>query len=152
MLKFIGNLFSKALWGSVFGFVKQYAQIIVAVLLIAFGMHYSNLRNNHKTLKADYKELQANNNTLISEKIQLHEEIFRVREQFLKDSLEFQKRVVEFQTLIQQLQARNKATETKLKEKDRYVSELESGLICKTIKVNWLGKKTVTVGKCEDED
>lgn len=152
MLKIIGKLFSKALWGSVGGFIKQYAQIIVAILLFAFGVHYATLRSNHKSLKKDYEELTVTNKTLLSEKAQLQGEVIILKDQFKADSLEFQKLVIEFQTLIQQLQTRNKASEAKAKERGDYAKELESGLLCKTVKVGLFGKKTVTIGKCEDEN
>ena len=142
-MKFVLKLFSKTLWGSVFGFVKQYSQIIFAVLLFAFGVHYATLKSNHKELKKEFKILETRKIKAEAQVDSLAAVILSVKSDRLQDSVSFSQRVAEFQTLIQQLQKKSK-------DREAYIKELESGLMCKTVKIGLFGKKTVSIQKCED--
>jgi hypothetical protein len=144
-MKFIFKLFSKTLWGSVFGFIGQYAKIIGAVLLFAFGVHYATLKSNHKNLKSEHKILKADKEKLENAKDSLNVVISTLQSKGLQDSTNFTSRVTEFQTLIQQLQKKSK-------DREVYVKELESGLLCKQIKIGLFGKKTVTIAPCEPDN
>lgn len=156
LIKFL-SIAGKLGIGGIWKPVVNIAVFVIIGLLLYLGFNvawnqvtYAN--KHYKALSLENSELQNKNSDLKDKINRTVIALDSTKKAKTADSLEFQKRVVEFQTLIQQLQARNKAAETRIKEKETYISELESGLFCKTVKVGLFGKKTVTIGKCEEEN
>lgn len=154
--------------GSSFGLVgiwKHLVNIIATVLFLFVvyltintawnGVTYANkhykkaisardqCKSDNDSLKNMVDNQQFEINDLYSTMARMRNDSVSLKRRIADDSVFHKKQIEQLQILIKEINAGSKA-------KDSQIIELQSGLMCKVVKVGLLGKKTITFERCED--
>lgn len=100
-------------------------------------------KEDNDILRNSVENLQFTINDLYSGISRLRADSIALRGRIADDSLFYRKQIEQLQLLIKEINTKSKA-------KDEQILLLESGLVCKVVKVGLFGKKTVTIERCED--
>lgn len=154
------NIGSGGLWKGVLNVVIIAAilgSIYATVIFVWNGVTYAN--KHYKAKVAEVAALVEERDKLKNEATNLafeNNELWLSIGKLKTDSLRLEGVISDGEKLrkqqVEQLQTLIKDISTKSKAKDEHILNLESGLMCKTVKIGLFGKKTVTIGKCDEGD
>lgn len=102
-------------------------------------------KSDNDSLKNMVDNQQFEINNLYSVMARLRSDSISLRGKIADDSVFHRKQVEQFQMLIKDINTKSKA-------KDQQITELQSGLMCKVVKVGLFGKKTITYERCDEGD